>query len=403
VNLSGDLDVLAGLGLLIDKSLVRANERGQETRYRLLETIREFAQEALNAAGEREAVQDRHAAHFLALAERGARELERPQQRIWLGLLEDEHPNFRQSFATMEERKDSAGFVRLANALSFFWFCHAHTREGAQRLEQALALERGGTLTRARMLAGGAVVGYAIGAYGKALVWLVESEALARALGDNSLLSYVMLVQGLVAERLGDEANATFCFEEALDLAQRANSAWLSALALPNLSDAAYRRGNLDLAEQYAQAANHVIRESGNAYMECLNLANVAQVALARGEHHGAADAYLRALVIAQEIDTLWNVANGILGAAAVSAALGSDEQAARLLGAADAAREASGHPRLPQFGLHDQTTKLVDAKMGADAFRAAWEAGRALALEDAVGEARGALHGAVVQEFDSS
>jgi tetratricopeptide (TPR) repeat protein len=175
-------------------------------------------------------------------------------------------------------------------------------------------------------------------------------------------------------------------------MAQEIGNPWLLGLALPNLSDAAYRRGDLDLAEQFALEAISPLNESGNAYMESMNFANLAQVALAQGDVRGAAASFREGLRVAEEIESRWNAANAIAGAAAVEAARERYDQAARLLGAADAAREASGHPRLPQFHLFSQTEETVRGALGLDRFRAGWDTGRALTVENAVGEARAVL-----------
>jgi tetratricopeptide (TPR) repeat protein len=192
-----------------------------------------------------------------------------------------------------------------------------------------------------------------------------------------------------VAEHLGDEVGAEFFYQSALALAQEIGDTWLIGVALPNLSDAAYRRADVDLAGRFALDAFAPLAESGNAYMESMNLSNVAQVALARGDVQRAAAALGHALRIAEEIESRWNIANAIAGAAAVEAARGRHERAARLLAAADAAREASGHPRFPQFYLFSQTMDAVRGALMPARFQAGWETGRALPVEDAVAEAR--------------
>jgi predicted ATPase/transcriptional regulator with XRE-family HTH domain len=388
-NPDSDLSVLDALGSLIDKSLVRVDVRGADERYGMFETVREFALEQLAREGEREATRERHATYFLAFAERGAPELEGAEQRRWLGLLERDHPNLREVFATLDARGDDEGYLRLSNALAWYWFFHTHAVEGLQHFERALARASGTTLTRARALHGAGLLAYGSGAYAKAATWLQESEKLVRSLRDDFLLARTMLMLGGLAEHLEDEVGAEQYFQAGLAVARKIENVQLIGELLPNLSDAAYRRGDLEKAEQFALDAIPALQASGNAYMESMNSANIAQVALARGAVRRAAEALQDGLDIAEEIASRWNVANAIAGAAAVSAARGRYDQAAQLLGAADAQRELSGHPRLPQFYLFAQTQGVVRDALGAERFHTGWDAGRALSVEEAVAEAQ--------------
>jgi predicted ATPase len=388
-NPRGDLDMVSAIGSLIDKSLVRVDAGGAESRYGMLETIHEFALEQLEKAGERNDARDRHADYFLTFAERGAVALQSVGQRRWIWLLEREHPIFREAYTTMETRGDDAGYLRLSIALSWFYFFRTYASEGLQRLQLALAGETGATVERAKALVGAGSLAYAVGDYADASRWLEEGATLAKLLGQKHLLASAVAIHGAVAEHLGDEAAALSFFESGLVLAQEVDDAWLIGETLPNLSDAAFRRGDFDLAERYALEAIAPIQASGNAFMESMNLGGVGQVALAKGDVQRAVLVFQESLRVAEEIESPWNVANSIACAAATAAAIGRDRHATQLLGAADAAREVSGHPRLPQFGLFDQTKDALLGRLGADLFQTEWDAGRALSVEAAVIEAR--------------
>jgi tetratricopeptide (TPR) repeat protein len=381
--------VLDGLGSLLDKSLVRSHQHGLASRYGMFETVREFALDQLDRAGECEATLERHAAYFLTIAERGPSTLEGFTRNLWRGLLETEHPNLQQALATMAAREDDAGHLRLTMALTGGWFVRSHAAEGLPHLERVLARESGKTLTRAQALHNAGNLAYACGAYAKAERWLQEGEELARAFGETTLLAQCHLLRGAVAEHLGDEASAQSFFEAGLALAQESGAVWLIGLLLANLSDAAYRRGDIDLAERFAREGASTLATSGDAFTQSMNFGNIAQVALARGAIRDAAEAFKEALRIAEEIESRWNVANAVAGAAAVSAALGIPVQAARLLGAADMERERSGHPRLPHFGLFTQTQAAVQRTLDDEAYQASWDAGRSLSTEEAVTKAQ--------------
>src|SRR5262249_49477159 len=134
-------EVLELLTHLVDKSLVVAEEGSSgEERYRLLETIRQYAGEKLSDADETAAVRDRHASWFLAFAEQGAGGLAGPAQEQWLERLEIDHDNLRAALDWIEASPDAAdAHLRLVAALSDFWLLRGHLSDGDARIRPALA------------------------------------------------------------------------------------------------------------------------------------------------------------------------------------------------------------------------------------------------------------------------
>ena len=132
-------EVLELLYGLVEKSLVVVKE-GDEggVRYRMLEPVRQYAQEKLEESGEAEANWRRHAEFFLALAEEAEPELWGPDQVVWLERLEVEHDNMRAALSRSIERGEDELGVRLAGALRWFWHGHGHYGEGRRWLEEAL-------------------------------------------------------------------------------------------------------------------------------------------------------------------------------------------------------------------------------------------------------------------------
>jgi predicted ATPase/transcriptional regulator with XRE-family HTH domain len=148
-------EVLDLLGSLVNKSLVQTEEAGGEVRYELLETVRQYGQERLAVAGGAAAVRDRHLAWCLALAEKAAPHLTGPEQGGWLTRLETEHDNLRAALVSARETGADELGLRLAAALSHFWYIRSYCSEGRGWLEAALA--RGGSAwptARARALNG---------------------------------------------------------------------------------------------------------------------------------------------------------------------------------------------------------------------------------------------------------
>jgi hypothetical protein len=131
-------DVFDLLSRLVDKSLVVAEATGDGgLRYRMLEPIRQYAQEKLEERGEAEEVNRRHASLFLALAEDAESKLQGPEDVEWLERLEVEHDNMRAALSWARERGEDEVALRLAGALGWFWESHGHYSEGRRWLQTA--------------------------------------------------------------------------------------------------------------------------------------------------------------------------------------------------------------------------------------------------------------------------
>src|SRR5207248_3040131 len=130
-------EVLDLLTALVGKSLVLYEDPEGEHRYRLLETVRQYAQEKLLAAGESDAIHERHLSYLLKLAEEAEPHLASAEQTAWLESLEAEHDDFRAALE-WSEKKDKARGLRLAGALWRFWYVRGYVREGRERLGAAL-------------------------------------------------------------------------------------------------------------------------------------------------------------------------------------------------------------------------------------------------------------------------
>jgi hypothetical protein len=150
------LDVIQ---LLVDNSLLRqvGGPEAEEPRYRMLETVREYGLERLAASGEEERARQRHASHFLVLAERAEPELWGAVQRRWLDRLETDHDNLRAALAWLDQTGQAPLLARLAAALAPFWEYRTHLDEGRTWLSRALETARPfetPPAIRAKLLAG---------------------------------------------------------------------------------------------------------------------------------------------------------------------------------------------------------------------------------------------------------
>ncbi len=181
-----DDDILTVLVHLVDKSLVIAGERGGESRYRPLETIRQYATDRLEAAGESAPTRDRHLDHYLVLAESAEPELEQADQDAWLDRLEAEHDNLRAALEWGLSAHDPERGRRLAAALPRLWFVHGHSHEGTELLQRAIARAPDDRSTmQARLLSGIAMVTVAGGQFSLTVDATRRGLEIATANGDD--------------------------------------------------------------------------------------------------------------------------------------------------------------------------------------------------------------------------
>ncbi len=248
------VDVLDGIGSLLDKSLIRQQENnfdsGGEPRFVMLETIREYALERLTEFGETEAARASHANYYLELAEQAEKELRGPQQVAALKLLETEHDNLRTalSWAIEAGEQGQAIALRLVGTLWRFWVMNSYLSEGQRWLDSVLAKSGGPTIERAKALTGAGNLAWVLGNYERATALLNTSLTLRRELDDKPGIASVVQNLGNVALEQGDYDKATAHYQESLTLRRELGDKAEIAVALQSL-------GNLALEQdEYAQA-----------------------------------------------------------------------------------------------------------------------------------------------------
>ncbi len=223
-GLPPDGDLLAGLVRLADQSMLAVTEQADgEPRFALLETMRVYALEQREAAGEDDALRRAHAAWRLALAEEAEPALTGADQDMWLERLEREHDNLRAALRWLRESDDGEAGLRLAAALWRFWHVRGHIGEGRAWLEELLA--RGPLAAAAAAAAGRAAalnaagrLAHAQGEYDRASTLLTESLALRRAAGDREGAAQALSDLGMMACDANDYARATALLDESLAL-----------------------------------------------------------------------------------------------------------------------------------------------------------------------------------------
>ncbi|MBA3329545.1 MAG: tetratricopeptide repeat protein, partial [Actinobacteria bacterium] len=246
-------DGLPALAALLDSSLVGHEADPGEPRYRMLETVREYALERLDADTEAAQVRDRHARAFVALAEQAESELVGPEQALWHERLEQEHGNMRAALGWLQESDQVELELRLAAALGRFWYVRGHLSEGRRRLEDALGHAGGAAVPelRAKALRTASAIAVIQGDYASARALAEQGLELYRLLGDRlgSVRSLSNLGAILLAE--GRAEDAVVALDESVALARDLPERRIAALALNNRGDAALTQGDYDAATTF--------------------------------------------------------------------------------------------------------------------------------------------------------
>jgi predicted ATPase/class 3 adenylate cyclase len=381
-----DLDTL---GSLVDKSLVRL--RGDD-RFWMLETIREFAAERLEASGEADELRRRHAAFFLALAEE-AEVLVRKDSLEWLDRLQAEHDNLRAALDGLEAAGAHDLQLRLAGALWRFWYQKSHLVEARRRLEAALVLDDRPTPARAKALHGAAVAALNLGDFGASRRHAEEALELERTLGNGWGVAYAtMMIGNSLAESVDEERDlaaarprleeAERLFRELGDdhyaLIANLNVAWVTG----ELGDTAAER---ELHLQNLAAA----RATGNEGIEAESLAQLGILERDLGHLDEATEMIREAIRINHRRGMALNLAIDLGRLASVLVRLGDAQQqrtAALLVASSEAQREQLGAAAAWWVQRrNDETLELARSALGEAEMEKADGAGRALTTDAAV------------------
>ena len=382
------------LSSLVDKSLLRQESlAGVEARYTLLETVREFGVEQLEAAGEATDVAQRRAAWCLALGQQAAAELVGPEQRAWAERLDREAANLRGALATLLEHAPAQA-LDLANALLIFWFLRGHLREGASWLERALDRgEAAQPAARALGMFGAGLLTWASGNFSHATRLGEEAQAYAREHGlvfHEALAHYLrFLLRFLVNQEDRDEASIMEHGEAAITLMRQAgNRTWL-AYVLSDVGEHLISSGQSGRGEALLAEGLQLQRELGNKQGLGNKLTDIALMKHAAGDEAAATRHYAESIRLLRESGDTWYLATPVGGLAAVAMNAGRPVQAARLIGAAGAMRERSGALLWPdERSRFLRTESAARAALGEATYLREVAAGRALPLTSAVAEA---------------
>jgi non-specific serine/threonine protein kinase len=406
---------------LVEQSLVVFDPGEGEPRYRLLETIRQYAQGALVESGEAEETRRAHLECYLDLAERAEAQLRAPGQTAWLARLGAEHENLRAALGWGVARPDcTSAALRLGAALRWYWYIRGPVHEGRHWLARALASPaEAAAPVRARALAGLGMMAWRANDFAQAREALEASLALARTLDDGPMQAFALhhLAHVEMMQVAGGAPRAAEMWEDSVNRFRKSGDAWGTAWSLRCLGDNLRVYGTTALAVARLEESLALLREVGDAWLighVLLSLGAIAReqgdharagalveeslaigsdvgdsyyvatvqrelghVARARGDHARAATLYRASLAAFREHGDTYEAARVLEGLATLALARSLAEDAARLLGAAHALRVAIGAALRPSDAAdHHPTVAKAREALGEARYLAAFAEG---------------------------
>ena len=421
-------EVLDLLTRLVHKSMVLVEATyGEVMRYRLLETVRQYAAERLTAAQDEASARERHLSWCLALAETAESHLRGADQDGWLNRLEVEHDNLRTGLESAREQGKQEEWLRLAVALARFWEMHGYLGEGRSWLEGALAGSGHCSLAmRAQAFQGAGLLAFRQGAYGPAAALYAQALALRHALqdrpgiaaalsglgsvareqgnydqavtlqqealrlrsemGDSQAIAYSLHLLAIAFDSQGDYSRAMALAEESVALKRALGDSWSMANSIILLGHVVYHQGDYERAERFFEEGLAVKRALRDRRKGAEALHGLVRVAVRRCEHARALTLAAEGLNLSWQVGARAEVAQWLLAVSTVFAALQQPKRAAQLSGAAEVLREVLRMhlPPIEQSELEELGSALRTT-LGQQALATAWAAGRRLSLEQAV------------------
>lgn len=336
-DFEGAPDVLDAISSLVNKSLMRqmpnVGHENSDTRFSMLEIIREFGLEQLEQSGERDMVREEHARFFVALAEKAEPELAGPREAEWLERLDAEQDNMRAVLEWANERGEAELALRLASSLWRFWYMRSNLSEGRKWLIGLLGLPqaRAKTPLRAKALNGGGNMVYNQGDYDAAQMLHEESLAISREMGDERGIAGSLNNLGLIARSRGDYARARALFEEARETNKRMGNRNWEAINLNNLGTVLHQQGDYEQAYALEEQSLALFTSMGDQSGIAMALGDLGRIVSDQGKYAQARDFYHRSLIIQKRLGDKRNIAALQEAIGVVAAKQGDFAEAQRL------------------------------------------------------------------------
>jgi tetratricopeptide (TPR) repeat protein len=387
IRSTGAADVMGALGVLVDSSLVQVERRATgEGRYRLLDITREYAMERSVAAGEFDALRQRHADYFLALAVRAEPELRGRQQQQWHARLLEDEGNFRAGLTWALEDGRSEVALRLAGALWMFWRWAGLFAEGRGWLDAALNRGKDCPLeVRCQGFWGAGWLAFHAGDYARTRELGEEMLQLLSGRDDALHRRNALTLVGNAALAEGQNDAAVAAYGKALSACSELDSRWHLATSQLNLGTAELQAGRQTEAREFFEQALRIYGDLGDQHFTAKVLVQLGYVGLLTGRFVDATARIDRAMTIFAELGNGWAIAEGLEAIATLRSE--SDAPCAvRLAAAAQRLRERiamQAHP--PDARINLTYLELARRHLTSQAFEEAWSEGRGMTIDAAL------------------
>ncbi|MBI5302772.1 MAG: tetratricopeptide repeat protein [Chloroflexi bacterium] len=380
--------ILDLLSHLVNKSLVLAGEVNGETRYRMLETIRQYTREKLDASNQSVLVRNRHLEFFAKYVEEAEPKLRGREQMLWYRRLDAELDNIRAALQWAMDNSDVDTGLTLAG--SWHWYCafRGYAAEGRRWCERLLA--RGTSASKpAQAVAwkGYGLLAWMQGDHSRAELASEKSLALYRELGDKSNIGKLLFYCALPPAFNERWDKAKSLLEESLALRREIGDKWGMAhvyhqLAFHALAEEDYADAN----EMYAKALA-LFREVGDGHWVARTLSYLGMIARKQGDVEAAIAFLTESTTFLFEMRDKWSLCGSLeAGWAPLATLQGNPIRAARLFGAVEALRESIATPHLSKHRLgYDAQVASVRGQLDEATFVAAWNEGRAMSFEQTI------------------
>jgi predicted ATPase len=382
------LEPLMALGMLVDNSLVREEDRGGLPYYSMLTTVREYALERLEAAGELEATRTAHSRYFVTLARSLEPDLKDGGQRDVITLLNHDRDDLRAVARFLIDTRDFATLAEFAWALLVYWWLGGLLGEVRAWMDELLRADSAlDGRTRARALYFSQSITLWKEPDERVVPGLTESAELFGRAGDRSGegLAFLSLALSSIAVRPPDSERAEGFLDRSIALLREAHDGWGEAMALLTRGRVALVEKSVHRAIECFEFSLRLARGQGEDMGIAAALQHLGWAQLVLGHTADAQASFTESLATAARLGHAEGVAYGLEGLTAIAAAEGRAERAGRLLRASESLRRQTGLGDAASFSFHRHYLAPILAGDGADELERARTEGRDLSIDEAV------------------
>ena len=382
-------NVIELLSHLVEKSLVILEAGGD--RYRMLDTVRHYAQEKLNESNDSEVVREQHHDFYLELAERARPELTGPAQALWLERVDLEHDNLLAAHTwSIRPGGVAAHSLRMIFALRPYWIYRGLIGLGHGISLQSLQAPQAKTrdLLRCQALHVVGQLGCYLGRYAEAVEYLEESLSIANSIGDQTRIAAIQQPLGMAYAGYGDSARARVHFENAVNLTRSLGNKRQLMAAINALAQSHRADGQFGEAEPLYRDVLALARELGDQPSVAIGLLNLAMVSIVQRSTDSARTMLLEALRIAATTGSQPVAQSALEVCAGLAAQEGQWQRAASLFGAAESYKGRTGLQRDPtDDSFLNPLIDRVRHALNPQRFAVSEAAGRKLNHEEAMSQ----------------